>query len=821
MTKRFRNFLPAIITYTAMMLVLRVMEIISTVYLHILPVDSANLFLYGFSVDLFFLAANGALFAVLYVIIAAWDSGYAAAIVYTVMICSLILHATLVAYFGYGLLPLGADLYGYSLSEIQETLLTSIGSGFVTGLIGLTLLLFSGVGIFIVLRRKQYSNRVMYGVAGWMLAGTIGGFIFRPVAADYDVESSYYLVVNKQQHFIRETIEYAQKKSTDSEVRSFRSENEFEYPFWRDASRDNGLDDYLKTGNRPPNIVFVIVEGLGASFSGPNSPYPGFTPHLDELAEKSLYWTHFLSTSGRSFAVQSSLLGSLPYGDHGFMDLGFQAPDHQSLISLLNQNGYHTGYYAGYDVSFDKLDVFLERQQIDLIMDQAFFDESYSRIEGNKDGFSWGYSDKSLFRKAFDFIDEVPANTPRLDIFFTVNLHEPFIVEDRERYLQEVRDIAGSEAMSKKAHQTIETYPDIFAALLYTDDAIRDLMKRYRERPGYENTIFIISGDHRIIPVSHRNRIDRYWVPFMIYSPLIENPEVFHSVSSHLNVTPTLLGHLSESYGLDFPSKVHWLGESIDMETKFRSVHDIPFIRNKNQMSDYLSGTQYLSDDRLYELSEGMKLVRSDNREALDVTRQTFNQFKRMNSYVTQNNKLMPAEEGKSVADEQKLVEEEDVYFNKNNLSDEESSELFELGRELIFDDRYDEGRLVLRRLLRNKPSHVDARLLYGRSFAWDGEYEKALEQYLLAKKRNPDYYDIYSALADLFYWQGKAEQTIRYVSEGLEHNSGHPELMFKLARAHYQQGDNSRAKEIADEALASGGENPELNTLIQRINSQ
>jgi len=54
---------------------------------------------------------------------------------------------------------------------------------------------------------------------------------------------------------------------------------------------------------------------------GEGAEYGGFTPYLDSLTTKSLYWENFLSNTGRTFGVLPSLLGSLPFGKSGFMEL--------------------------------------------------------------------------------------------------------------------------------------------------------------------------------------------------------------------------------------------------------------------------------------------------------------------------------------------------------------------------------------------------------------------------------------------------------------------------------------------------------------------
>src|SRR5205085_4463090 len=113
------------------------------------------------------------------------------------------------------------------------------------------------------------------------------------------------------------------------------------YPFLHtiDTSSDV-LSPLFNKQQAPPNLVFIVVEGLGRAFSNKDAYLGSFTPFLDSLSDKSLYWSNFLSAGGRTFAMLPSVFGSLPYGKNGFTELGDHMPKHVSLFSVLKQNGY-------------------------------------------------------------------------------------------------------------------------------------------------------------------------------------------------------------------------------------------------------------------------------------------------------------------------------------------------------------------------------------------------------------------------------------------------------------------------------------------------
>ena len=72
-----------------------------------------------------------------------------------------------------------------------------------------------------------------------------------------------------------------------------------EYPFLRVDETPDVLGKFFTIHPAtPPNIVFILVEGLGKAFSGPNAYLGSFTPFLDKLAGESLYWGEFSRVPG-------------------------------------------------------------------------------------------------------------------------------------------------------------------------------------------------------------------------------------------------------------------------------------------------------------------------------------------------------------------------------------------------------------------------------------------------------------------------------------------------------------------------------------------
>ncbi len=774
----------------------------------ILPESAVALFLSGVLFDLLYLSLTASLFGLFFLAFyyvhqkaAVWSIGI-------LMILFLIVYAMLVQYFGEGLTPLGADFFAYSLSEISDTVNTSVELtvGRIIPLILVPVLFFSFY--FGILKLNLPDKISVYGIGCILLMGVSYLFLY-PSQSQYEREVEYNLVANKSSIFYG----HAKKIFFGNQIAAYSGD---EYPLIRVGNDEDPLGEYLDFFSRSPNIVFIIVESLGASVMSPHGRYQGFAPYLESLADESLNWTHFLSTSGRSFNVQPSLLASLPYGEQGFMELGYRAPDHHSLFTILNNNDYHTAYFCGYNSRFDKLDLFLEQQQIDLLIDQSHFDDSYQKMDEIEGGFTWGYSDKDTYKRAFEEIDTFDSVSPRLDVFFTLNFHEPFIIPENEFYRERFYEQLETLEISENLRDEFIQYQKIFSALMYTDDAIKELMARYSERPDYENTIFVITGDHRMIPVPHATRIDRYHVPFMIYSPRLKQPQVFKGVSSHLDVTPSLVQFLSANYGLQKPDQDHWMGGALNTSKEFSVNRNIPLMRNKNEMDDYISDNFFLSGNQLFEISDGMKLTVVEDQDVKLIVQKKQQNFMSMNRYVTTENKLMPV--SPEMENRRKMLEEEEQYFSDQNLLNRSVDQLFNTAREMAFTGEYEESRRILRRVLRENPNNHDARLLFGRTYGWENEYELAEEEFRDVLLRNDSVIEAYAAIADLYFWQAEPDMTLSVVNKGLQVESNNIDLLFRKARAYNQLGQKEKAAEVVQQGLELSPEDENLLNLGNQL---
>jgi tetratricopeptide (TPR) repeat protein len=504
----------------------------------------------------------------------------------------------------------------------------------------------------------------------------------------------------------------------------------------------------------------IVVEGLGRDFSGDDAEYPGFTPFLDSLSNQSLTWTNFMSNAGRSFGALPSILGSLPFGKNGFLDME-NLPDHLSLISQLKKSNYKTSYFEGGDADFDHKLKYLDSEGMENIVDDNSYSSEYTKTPSNE-GFSWGYPDSEIFRKTLSELK--PLAQPRFDMILTISNHEPFIFNGKEKYLAKVDYMLGKSTWSDRKKETLIKYKDIFSALLYTDHSIKEFMEKYKSSPNYENTIFIITGDHRLIPVPQKDEICRFHVPLIIYSPMLTKPEKLKGICSHMDIMPSILALINHKYGEKSPSNVPWIGTGLSDASTFINNHDIPLTRYKGAIKDFVSGNMFLSDKVLFSIDEKFSITEEIDSDKYDKIHQKISQFQKTNNYVTQNNKIIPANLAIKKTNAKVFTKEQQQIINKH-IEGRIDEDLFMIAREVAFKKQYKDALLLCDYVIKDSPNHFDARTLKGRIYAWNGEYQKAEEELTTILERGPRYQDAYNAMLDMYWWsdqQKKAQDLVK-----------------------------------------------------------
>ncbi|MEO6454663.1 MAG: sulfatase-like hydrolase/transferase [Ginsengibacter sp.] len=640
----------------ASMLIIKVYELIRNAQQFGVPKDFAKVIRFGILNDIAFTLNIAIIPAGIFILLFLLNKKFSRFFFIIFSLLLIIIHAALAEYFLETLVPLGAELLRYSSADIKQTVGAAGIS--ITFILSTVLMLALIISLFIILPKKMKFN-IRLAFTMFILFITAAIFSIGSITNSWKPgkEFSNNISLNKSYYFYNSCYRYllgskkkdipanspvalATRNLSSAESTGFNYIDEEHYPFLHTVDTGlNVLSPFFNKQETPPNIVFIVVEGLGRAFSNKDAYLGSFTPFLDSLSGKSLYWRNFLSAGGRTFAMLPSVFGSLPFGKNGFLELGDQMPAHLSLLNILKDNGYSSNFFYGGDASFDNMNKFLKKNGTN-IFDEKTYSANYVRMPLSNSGFSWGFGDEEVLRRYNEASPKMIP--PTCNVVLTLSTHSPFLINNQATYLQLFEQRMQALNFTEAQKEEHRHYKDQYASILYADNAIRNFMNGYTARADFSNTIFVITGDHRMPEIPMSTKIDRYHVPLIIYSPLLKRSEIFGSVSSHLDITPSLLSLFKHQYNLKVPAIATWMGDGLDTAHAFRNIHSYPLMQTKNEVSDYLMGNYMLNNEDMFKISDNMNLDPAADDVEKGKLKAAFARFMEKNNKFINTNSLMP-----------------------------------------------------------------------------------------------------------------------------------------------------------------------------------
>ncbi|HTE42176.1 MAG TPA: LTA synthase family protein [Steroidobacteraceae bacterium] len=269
--------------------------------------------------------------------------------------------------------------------------------------------------------------------------------------------------------------------------------------------------------SKPPNVVIVLMESLGAGFVGGLGGLP-LTPNIDRLSSEGLSFTQLYATGTRTVrGLEAVITGFPPTASASVLKLPAAQGNFFTLARLLREHGYATQFVYGGVSNFDNMGKFFRENGFDTFIEQKDFKDP--ALLG-----TWGVSDEDLVVKAHELFQA--QQRPFFSVLLTTSNHVPFEFPQGRIKLHE--EPAGTRNNAVK----------------YTDYAIGKLFELARTAPYFENTIFLVVADHDarvfgedLVP------IDRFRIPGFIIGPGVPRRHE-DRVASQIDLAPTLLGLL-------------------------------------------------------------------------------------------------------------------------------------------------------------------------------------------------------------------------------------------------------------------------------------
>ena len=261
------------------------------------------------------------------------------------------------------------------------------------------------------------------------------------------------------------------------------------------------IKQYARQVKDQPNIVVIILEGMGAEYFGvmnqqthiPN--YRSHTPFLDSLARQGYYFTNIFSNSVHSIEGISAVTAGMPTFQTAWVRSGYAQRKISSLPEIARSLGYQTLFAHGATNGSMNFDGYTH---------QIGYETYLGRTEFNDDRYyngSWGIDDEPFLQYFAKNINQMKR--PFLATVFTLSSHGPYTVPEPYKNKFNKGDIL--------MHNVVE----------YADFSLKKFFDTIKKEDWYANTIFAIISDHTTEDYYdyYKQKIAHHRLPIILFSP--------------------------------------------------------------------------------------------------------------------------------------------------------------------------------------------------------------------------------------------------------------------------------------------------------------
>ncbi len=301
-------------------------------------------------------------------------------------------------------------------------------------------------------------------------------------------------------------------------------------------ARSVRVQPHRLSAERPPNVVLVMLESLGASrvgaYGNPLQP----TPNLDRIAAEGWFFKHFyVPVTGTAKTIWASITG---IADVSREETASRNPLIARQHTVINAfEGYRKLYMVGGNAGWANIDALI-RQSIEGV-------ELYQEGDWQSPNADvWGISDLNLFKEANAILSALPEDRPFFAYIQTAGNHRPFTIPEDNDGFEPLQPTA--EELHRYGFKSAKQ----FNAVRLLDFNIGRFLEMARESDYFDNTVFVFFGDHnnRITTLSHmppafeQLGLESNHVPHMIYAPKLLQPRVIEEAVGLVDMLPTVAG---------------------------------------------------------------------------------------------------------------------------------------------------------------------------------------------------------------------------------------------------------------------------------------
>jgi len=281
------------------------------------------------------------------------------------------------------------------------------------------------------------------------------------------------------------------------------------------------------------NVVVILMESFAGHYVGALGGRGDVTPYFDALSAEGLLFTRFFSNGTHTHQGMFATMACFPNlpGFEYLMQQPEGAHRFSGLPQLLGSRGYDDLYVYNGDFAWDNQAGFFRNQGLrHYVGRHDFIDPVYADP-------TWGVSDQDMFDRALRELQDNDGETPFYALLQTLSNHTPYALPEN----LPVVPVTGFDHLDE--HLT---------AMRYSDWALGQFFARAKQLPFYEQTLFVVVGDHGFATPEQLTDMNlyRYYVPLLLIGPGIREKygSLIDVVGTQVDVVPTIMGRLGRPY---------------------------------------------------------------------------------------------------------------------------------------------------------------------------------------------------------------------------------------------------------------------------------
>jgi len=292
------------------------------------------------------------------------------------------------------------------------------------------------------------------------------------------------------------------------------------YPLLRTSAVNPGA------GTNKPNIVIFLLESWDAihldHFRNQQGLKPySVTPNFDALVKKGRLYTRFYAAGMRSMDGIAGILAAIPtLPGMPYIGTGMAQNRLSYLAEFAKEQSYNTFFLQSSNRGSFRIDSVAAKAGFETYLGAEDIPPAHTDAPKKEQWGVWDYSTFMAANKLF-----AKQQQPFLGFIFSSSTHNPWRVPAKQ----------WQKLPERNEHNKY------LNSLYYSDWALGQFMAEAKKDKYFDNTIFIITGDHISgFELKSNHLPSRYHIPLLIVGPGIK-PGIDDRIGSQLDITPTII----------------------------------------------------------------------------------------------------------------------------------------------------------------------------------------------------------------------------------------------------------------------------------------